>query len=182
MSDRATLGATMMSTEQERAPETATALMGHERLPHHEGHEGHEHEHTPEEQVRRWVDYLGAAIGLLCAVHCALTPLALILSPIAGIGLLWSEAGEELMLWSLVGLALVSGGTAALRSRKLSVAVAFGLSLSLLLLSHELAEHSSGHGLGWPLVSSVLGGVGVTLCHLWSLKLRRARACCSARA
>ena len=142
--------------------------------------ERHEHHHEPEAQVRRWVDYLGAGVGLLCALHCALTPLALILSPIAGVGLLWSETGEGLMLWSLVGLALVSGGAAAMKSKRLSVAVGFALSISLVLVSHELAEHKHGDAIGWPLAISVLGGIGVMLCHLWSLKIQRTRACCGA--
>ena len=41
----------------------------------HEHEHEHEHESPSEAKVRRWVDYLGAGVGLLCAVHCALTPL-----------------------------------------------------------------------------------------------------------
>jgi len=161
----------MTGTDQGRSSQVVAVAEARE---HH-----HEHHHEPEAQVRRWVDYLGAGVGLLCAVHCALAPMALILSPIAGVGLLWSEAAEGVMLWSLIVLALVSGGAAAIKSKRLTVVLGFAISISLVLVSHELAEHDHGDAIGWPLASSILGGLGVMLCHLWSLKLQRARACCA---
>lgn len=152
---------------------------------HDEGVQEHDHalEVSSEASVRRWVDYLGASVGFLCAVHCALTPVALILTPISGVGFLWSEEGEHLMLWSLIALALVSGGASAIRSRNLAVTLGFCASLSLLFISHEVMEGEHDHTLSLGLVLSLLGGVGVTLCHLWSLKLRRGQTCrCSAGA
>jgi len=143
-------------------------------------HADHVHHHAPvtPPAARRWIDYAGAGVGLLCAIHCALTPLALILSPIAGFGLLWREEGEELMLLSLIALALISALSAAFKTRDLKVTAGFIASLTLLLVSHELADQVEGGGLSVPLIASVIGGVGVMLCHLWSLKLQRQQRCC----
>lgn len=45
-------------------------------------------------QIRRWADSLGAAGAVLCALHCALLPLALALLPAAGLGVLASDSFE----------------------------------------------------------------------------------------
>ena len=151
----------------------------------HDHTHDHEHEHhETEEELRRWVDYAGAGVGLLCAVHCALTPLALSLAPIAGVGVLWREEGEGALMIALAALAVLSAVAAVLRSRHWGVALTFITSLTLMYVSHEALEANQApallFGLSAPLIASIAGGLGVMSAHLWSLKLQRERACCQA--
>lgn len=148
--------------------------------------EGAHHAHlSAEGEARRALDYAGAALGLLCAVHCALTPLAFMLAPVAGLGVLWREEGEEALLWGLAALALLSALVAVWRSREWRVALAFAGALAVMFVGHEVLGHDAlGHEEaegGAPLLAlalSIAGGVGVMLTHLWSLRLQRARRCC----
>lgn len=43
-------------------------------------------------------DRLGMMLGTLCAIHCALTPIAITLAPLTGFGGLWSPTGELTLL------------------------------------------------------------------------------------
>jgi len=138
---------------------------------------------SAEGEARRLLDYAGAALGLLCVLHCALTPLAFVLAPVAGLGVLWREEGEEALLWGLAALALLSALTAVWRSREWRVALAFGGALAVMFMGHEVLGHDAPEGAGLPLLAfslSIAGGVGVMLTHLWSLRLQRARRCCVA--
>jgi hypothetical protein len=160
----------------------------HEHAPHAEGG-AHAHL-SAEGEARRALDYAGAALGLLCAVHCALTPLAVVLAPIAGLGVLWREEGEEALLWGLAALALVSALVAVWRSREWRVALSFAGALAVMFVGHEVLGHevlaheglaqggAEGGGAVVALGLSIAGGVGVMLTHLWSLRLQRARRCC----
>ena len=50
---------------------------------------------APRWTLHRWVDSLGSVGAMLCAVHCALLPVALVLLPVLGSGFLASAGFER---------------------------------------------------------------------------------------
>jgi hypothetical protein len=111
----------------------------------------------------RWVDSLGTAGAALCAIHCALLPLALALLPVLGLGWLSSPGFEvgfvlfatalattslwhgyrhhrayHAFLWLVPGLALLYGGVfvPALHESALAHALTMSAGGSLVALAH----------------------------------------------
>lgn len=58
--------------------------------------------------LARWVDSLGTAGATLCAIHCALLPLALALLPVLGFGVLASPSFEVGFVMFATALAIAS--------------------------------------------------------------------------
>ena len=161
---------------------------------------GHQSGVTAEDRFDRW----GAFIGVLCAVHCALTPISLILAPIFGIGLLWTDRGE----FALLGLALLCTAPSMLSARKyqngVKIISLFVLSWVILIgaksiehLAHnergaektalvvqdaELQTENKRHEHDLLNLSlAVLGGLGLAAAHTLNLRARRElhKSCCS---
>ena len=67
---------------------------------HHHHHSGHPHpaRHATARRHRHWFDRFGATGSLLCALHCALTPLLLAALPALGLSV-WFDGSLE---WALV--------------------------------------------------------------------------------
>ena len=63
----------------------------------------HQESHHDEVSQKDRLDRLGAILGFLCAIHCAITPLSFLFVPIIGLGSLWSFKGEiTLLLFALI--------------------------------------------------------------------------------
>lgn len=127
----------------------------------------------------RWLDSLGAMGAFLCALHCALLPLALVLLPAAGLGVFNSQAFEEVFSVSATLLAVGSlwHGYRSHRGYHAWALVAPGLALIWLGLLYAPLHHSV---LPHALVMT-LGGTLISLAHLVNLRLSsRAHhgACC----
>lgn len=121
------------------------------------------------ERLNSMIDRLGATGSLLCAVHCALTPLLLAAAPSLGLSL-WFDGGLERTLVMFVTLvALASLGWSYLRHRALR---ALGILLPGLaalwagLLYAPLHEAVVPHA-----VVMTFGGTLVGLAHLMNLRL-----------
>ncbi|CAN5713127.1 hypothetical protein BH24ACI3_BH24ACI3_08260 [soil metagenome] len=87
---------------------------------------------------------LATVASIACAVECAARPIALILLPILGVGLVHSEWLEL----SLLGLAfLFGGGSIALRFRRRHrirrPVILFALGMSLIVMGHFVFEEAS---------------------------------------
>ena len=67
--------------------------------------------------LHRWVDSLGSVGAVICAVHCALLPIALALLPMLGFGVLASPAFEVGFVLFATALALASLWNGYLRHR-----------------------------------------------------------------
>jgi len=65
----------------------------------------------------RWVDSLGSVGAVLCAVHCALLPFALVLLPVVGLGILASSVFETGFVLFATALAVASLWNGYLRHR-----------------------------------------------------------------
>jgi len=115
------------------------------------------------------LDRLGAAGSLLCALHCALLPLAIAVLPALGIALWSSEAFE---LGFVVFATLLGVVTLVLGYRRHRVGRALALLLPGLavlwlgLLAAPLHTQTIAHA-----VTMTLGGTLVGVAHLTNLRL-----------
>lgn len=125
------------------------------------------------------LDKVGAVASAICAVHCALTGLALSLLSVVGLGFLGSTASEV----GFIGFALVVGLWAivhGLRKHHSPIpAAVFVLGLGCLSLSHFAFPHTHGStshpaSLG-STIFAVLGGLSLVSFH--ALNLRYQKAC-----
>ncbi len=144
---------------------------------HEHSHE-HAHEHAHVHALinenlnarQKLVDYLGSVLGVLCAVHCMLTPAVIALLPLSQLAILWTEDAEHLLFGSIAILATFSAVLSVWKTRSWSLFFAFSISLSMMLIGHHLNESHEAQGFSLGLMISVLGGVGLTFCHLRHLR------------
>lgn len=120
-------------------------------------------------RLLRWLDSLGAMGAFLCALHCALLPLALVLLPAAGLGVFNSQRFEEVFSVSATLLAVGSlwHGYRSHRGYHAWALVVPGLALIWLGLLYTPLHHSV---LPHALVMT-LGGTLISLAHLVNLRL-----------
>jgi len=67
--------------------------------------------------LHRWVDSLGSVGAVICAVHCALLPIALVMLPMVGFGILASPGFEVGFVLFATALAVASLWNGYLRHR-----------------------------------------------------------------
>jgi hypothetical protein len=116
-----------------------------------------------------WADRLGAVGAFICALHCALIPLALALVPTLGLGLV----GWHGLEWAYVGLASVLAisslylGYRGHRAYHAWALVAPGLALTWAGLFYQPLHTSVvPHA-----VVMAIGGVLIAIAHLVNLRL-----------
>ncbi len=144
---------------------------------HQHTHE-HEHDHDHDQSVsvenlsprQKLVDYLGSVLGVLCAVHCMLTPAIIALLPLSQLAILWSEDAEHILFGSIAVLATFSAVLSVWKTRSWTLFFAFTISLSMMLIGHHLNENHEAQGFSLGLMISVIGGIGLTFCHLRHLR------------
>ena len=116
-------------------------------------------------------DRVGAAAATVCAVHCALLPLALGLAPALGLRLGgWVDFDQAFVVFA----SLLAATTLALGYRRHREFRAWALLVPALVLVWagsftSLHDHTSGH-----LVVMVAGGVLLAAAHLLNLRLTHA--------
>ena len=114
-------------------------------------------------------DRIGLTASLLCALHCALLPLAIVLLPSLGIATALGDNFEEgfVVFATLLGLfTLVSGYRRHRAVRALRLLLP-GLAILWLGVLYEPLHHSL-----WPhALAMTLGGTLVGLAHLANLRL-----------
>ncbi len=135
----------------------------------HDHHAGHAHHALPPRHQRHWFDRFGATGSLLCAIHCALTPLLLAALPALGLTVWFDGSVEWALVLFVTLLGLFSLGWSYRRHRALR---ALGLLLPGLvalwagLLYAPLHESVVPHA-----VVMTFGGTLVGLAHLVNLRL-----------
>ena len=119
-----------------------------------------------------WVDRIGAALSLTCAVHCALAPLLVAALPLAAATWLFDEPLEAAFVCASVAMGLVSLGMGARIHRRRRLFVLVGIAVVLIAAGrcapHRIAE-----------LSLVSGGAAVlAAAHVVNFRLcRRCRHC-----
>ena len=117
----------------------------------------------------RWVDQLGSVGALLCAVHCALLPFALVLLPMVGFGILASPAFERGFVLFATALAVASlwnGHRRHRRYRAMAILVPGLLALWAGILVPVIHHSPFVHALAMS-----IGGTLVAVAHLVNLRL-----------
>ena len=125
-------------------------------------------------RLHHLIDRFGAAGSLLCAVHCALLPLALALVPSLGLAFLMRDGVELAVVVFVTGLGLSSLWMGYRRHHVLRALLLLGLGLGALwagLLYPPLHHSRVPHA-----VVMTLGGVLVALAHLLNLHLNHRHA------
>lgn len=114
------------------------------------------------------LDKAGTAASLLCALHCALMPLAITLLPLVGLQFL----AEGWVEWVLIGTSAILGvsslclGFKEHKSRRALAVLAAGL--TLVVLGRIIEEQQLGP---WGIPTLVLGGIVIAGAHLLNRKL-----------
>lgn len=117
----------------------------------------------------RKADRIGFAASLLCAVHCALLPLAVALLPTVGLGLGgWVDLDQAFVVFATVlGMATLALGY---RRHRAFQAWAFLLPGLALVWAGSFTSLHDSHGLAHAAVMTV-GGLALAGAHLMNLRL-----------
>jgi len=124
---------------------------------------------VPELRVARTADRVGAVVGFLCAIHCALVPILLGLVPAIGLGFLVDETFERVLLIVAAFVAGVAFLHAWRRRHPLSIILGFAGGLALLVLGHGFEEYTVPSAF-----LSVSGGVLLGVSHIRNSRCHRA--------
>lgn len=123
------------------------------------------------QQRHRLLDRLGATGSLLCALHCALLPMLIVLLPSLGIAAWMSDSFEEgfVMFATLLGLFTLIQGYRRHRAVRALWLLLPGLAALWLGIGYEPLHHDAIlHA-----VTMTFGGTLVGLAHLANLRLTR---------
>lgn len=110
------------------------------------------------------VDQLGSVASLACAVHCALTGLALGVLSSAGLGFVGSHSLELFFIGSTIALGIWAFITGFRTHRQWQPALFFGCGLAMIYLAHATEP-------GW--IFSVFGGAFLIIFHWVNQKMMR---------
>lgn len=124
------------------------------------------------ESTLRHADRVGFAASFLCAVHCALLPVALALLPALGLNLGgWIDFDQAFVIFAtLLGLTTLSLGYRRHRAFRAWALLLPGLALVWLGAFSPLHDHTLGHA-----AIMVAGGLLLAGAHLLNLRLTHAR-------
>lgn len=123
----------------------------------------------PPNHPRSLLDRFGAAASLLCAIHCALLPLAIALLPTLGLAVLGSQGFERAFVAfaTLLGVFSVAWGYRRHRAvRALSLLLPGLATLWAVVLYQPLHEMPLPHA-----IAMTFGGTLVGLAHIANLRL-----------
>ena len=119
--------------------------------------------------LHRWVDSLGSVGAVLCAIHCALLPIALVMLPMLSLGILASAAYEFGFVIFATALAIASlwHGYRHHRAYHAFLVLIPGLAA----LWGGVSIHSWHDSLVAHAVAMSIGGALVGLAHLVNMRL-----------
>jgi hypothetical protein len=111
----------------------------------------------------RYVDAAGVAVSSICAVHCALTPVVLLLLPLAGASHL-----ESTLRIIAVTIAVLAVGGGAFFHRNFKVLPPLGIGIGILLLALRMEPGSLGD-----IVLSILASGALIAAHVLNTRACR---------
>lgn len=119
----------------------------------------------------RLLDRLGISASVLCAVHCAIVPLAITVLPLLGVGFLAHGAFEVSMIALSVAIGVLSMGRSYRIHRQLNpifMMIAGAMILLFNLLGHS--THDETLEMLHPFIA-LLGGIMIISAHRINMKL-----------
>ena len=122
-------------------------------------------------KLQRFTDYTSMSLAGLCAVHCFLTPLVLILFPVLGSTFLFEEAFHELLILLVIPASVVAIFLGCRRHKDFNVMMLGGLGLCFLLAG---AFAATGYEES---VLTLIGAFVMLSGHLRNFRLCRKNCC-----
>lgn len=133
----------------------------------------------PSSRLQSTGDRIGMWASLACAVHCALLPLALVLAPALGLGMIgWLDMDQLFAIVATVlGVAMLVLGYRRHRAASVWILMLAGLGLIWANAFTPLHQHGLSHA-----VMMVIGGLMIAWAH-WrnsrlTLHAHNQKACC----
>ena len=122
------------------------------------------------------IDKIGISASILCAIHCFLTPVLITVAPLVGLGFLFNESVENIIIVSAFSLALFSlSWCYATKHRNLIPLYIFLFAGILVVLSR--VDQTS---LSWPEpVLMTFAGLTLAASHYMNVKLCETCHSCS---
>ena len=116
------------------------------------------------------LDYTGAAVSWVCAVHCLAMPLLLTILPLIGLSFLVDEMTEWILIGISATIALISLLPAYFtQHRKIRTILLFASGIGLVVLSHLVFEDE----LMWNIPLVLSGAILITAAHFINRRLCR---------
>lgn len=123
-------------------------------------------------RIQRLTDYTSMSLAAICAVHCFLTPVALILFPVVGSTFVSDEIFHEFILLLVIPASVVAIFLGCRRHKDFNVIMLGVLGLGLLLAGAFMA---TGYG---EYVFTFIGAFILISGHLRNFRLCRKDGCC----
>jgi hypothetical protein len=128
------------------------------------------------------LDRAGTTASFLCAIHCALMPVAVTILPVFGLGFIAHEAVEWMLIGLSASLGIISLMMGYRAHRSYHALLVLGMGVGLLCLgrlshppvctanhdhaTHITHSHEPAHGRGLSVTLLVLGGLTVAGAHM----------------
>ncbi len=114
------------------------------------------------------LDKLGICVSTLCAIHCLITPLILMLLPFAGLAFLEAEGFEISILAFSLFLAISSFAVSYFKKHRNAMPMILGgIGFNLFILGKVVSMEEA------EIILSILGGIFVTWAHFKNMKLSK---------
>lgn len=126
-----------------------------------------------------WLDFGGAVVSWLCAVHCLVLPFAVSLLPMLGLGFLLDESTERIFIaisLFIAALTLLPGFL--FHHRRIKTLFLFGAGFGLIVFSHAFFEEDFYLKASTLIISALL----ITSAHLINRRLCKKCALCNSLA
>ena len=91
---------------------------------------------------KRMLDYTGATIAWICAVHCLAMPFLITFLSLVGLSFLADETTEWIIISSSIGIALISLIPSFNQHGKYQSLLLFAAGIGLIIISHLFFEES----------------------------------------
>ena len=116
------------------------------------------------------MDRVGAAVSFICSIHCALAPVFITVAPLIGLGFIFEETTETILIMVSFGLAFLSLFWGLKKHQEFLPL--FILLLGSVLISLARMDFTPENLLPEPLLMG-LGGLSIATSHIINLRLCR---------
>lgn len=111
---------------------------------------------------KRILDYTGAAVAWICAVHCLAMPFLITFLSVIGLSFLADETTEWIIILSSLAIALFSLIPSFRQHRKYQSLLLFTFGIGMILTSHLFFEDE----FIWNIPLVLTGAISITSAHL----------------
>ncbi|MCE2928126.1 MAG: MerC domain-containing protein [Candidatus Caenarcaniphilales bacterium] len=118
--------------------------------------------------AQKILDRIGMAASSICAVHCALAPLLITLAPLVGLGFVFEERFETIIIMVTLGLAFLNISWSFYKQHR-NFAPFYGLLLGSAVIS--IAQMGHWEEFFPEPIMMAFGGLSIAISHYINIKL-----------